>query len=114
MYATNAFLNAMLRNYPGDSWQSGDIANICQRVQRSAFPDGSNYRANVGSAAVIADAAWGSSGSGRDFTGDGRADLIAIDSGNSLIFFPGDGAGRVNRGGGAWTGAHWAGYRELA
>ncbi|ONF72307.1 FG-GAP repeat domain-containing protein [Amycolatopsis keratiniphila] len=113
VYATNAFLNAMLRNYPDNSWQSGDIANICQRVQRSAFPDGSNYRANVAQAAVIADAVWGSSGSGRDFTGDGRADLMAIDSGNSLIRFNGDGAGHVNWGGAAWNGAHWAGYREL-
>jgi len=48
-----------------------------------------------------------------DFNGDGRTDIVGIDPGNSLIFFPGDGAGHVNWGGGAWNGAHWAGYREL-
>lgn len=39
VYATNAFLNAMLRKYPRDSWKTGDIGAICQRVQVSAFPD---------------------------------------------------------------------------
>ncbi|MEU4625691.1 VCBS repeat-containing protein [Actinoplanes sp. NPDC023801] len=37
-YATNAFLNSMLRKHPGDSWMTGDIGAICQRVQRSAYP----------------------------------------------------------------------------
>ncbi|WP_229068990.1 VCBS repeat-containing protein [Actinoplanes sp. DH11] len=37
-YATDKFLDAMLRKYPRDSWMSGDIAAICQRVQVSAFP----------------------------------------------------------------------------
>ncbi|MFC7530911.1 FG-GAP repeat domain-containing protein [Actinoplanes sp. GCM10030250] len=37
-YATNAFLDAMIRKYPGGSWMSGDIGQICQRVQTSAHP----------------------------------------------------------------------------
>jgi hypothetical protein len=37
-YATRAFLNAMVRKFPGGSWRSGDIGQICQRVQVSAFP----------------------------------------------------------------------------
>ncbi|MBO3741916.1 FG-GAP repeat domain-containing protein [Actinoplanes flavus] len=38
IYATNAFLNAMLRKHPGGSWMTGDIGAICQRVQGSALP----------------------------------------------------------------------------
>ncbi|MET0496092.1 MAG: VCBS repeat-containing protein, partial [Actinoplanes sp.] len=37
-YATNAFLNAMIRKHPGNAWLTGDIGQICQRVQGSAFP----------------------------------------------------------------------------
>ncbi|GGQ48317.1 hypothetical protein GCM10010166_15630 [Couchioplanes caeruleus subsp. azureus] len=37
-HATHAFLNAMIRKHPAGSWQSGDIGQICQRVQGSAFP----------------------------------------------------------------------------
>ncbi|BCY11475.1 VCBS repeat-containing protein [Actinoplanes sp. L3-i22] len=38
VYATNAFLNAMVRKYPGGKWQSGDIGAIVQKVQTSRFP----------------------------------------------------------------------------
>ena len=37
-YSTQAFLSAMIRKHPGDGWLSGDIGQICQRVQASAFP----------------------------------------------------------------------------
>jgi hypothetical protein len=37
-YATRRFLDAMIRNYPAGGWVTGDIGQICQRVQRSAFP----------------------------------------------------------------------------
>ncbi|MET0495148.1 MAG: VCBS repeat-containing protein, partial [Actinoplanes sp.] len=37
-FATNAFLNAMIRKHPGNGWLTGDIGQICQRVQGSAFP----------------------------------------------------------------------------
>jgi hypothetical protein len=37
-YATLAFLNAMIRKIPDGGWQTGDIGQICQRVQGSAFP----------------------------------------------------------------------------
>ncbi|MEV6301173.1 VCBS repeat-containing protein [Actinoplanes sp. NPDC051861] len=37
-YATDAFLNAMLRKHPRGAWLTGDIGAICQRVQNSAFP----------------------------------------------------------------------------
>ncbi|MFE3559560.1 hypothetical protein ACFXKW_32600 [Streptomyces sp. NPDC059193] len=38
-YATNAFLNAMLRAYPNNSWQSQPIGVVAQKVQVSAYPD---------------------------------------------------------------------------
>ncbi|GAA0453784.1 hypothetical protein GCM10009531_52120 [Actinoplanes capillaceus] len=38
VYATNAFLDAMLRKHPGGGWMTGDIGAICQRVQGSALP----------------------------------------------------------------------------
>jgi VCBS repeat protein len=37
-YATDAFLNKLLRLYPSNSWSAGDIGQIAQRVQVSAFP----------------------------------------------------------------------------
>ncbi|MCO8277493.1 VCBS repeat-containing protein [Actinoplanes sp. TRM 88003] len=37
-FATHAFLNKMLRKHPAGSWQSGDVGQICQRVQGSALP----------------------------------------------------------------------------
>ncbi|MEV4637539.1 VCBS repeat-containing protein [Actinoplanes sp. NPDC049548] len=37
-FATLAFLNAMIRKHPGNGWLAGDIGQICQRVQGSAFP----------------------------------------------------------------------------
>ncbi|MFC3992568.1 FG-GAP repeat domain-containing protein [Actinoplanes siamensis] len=36
--STHKFLDAMLRNYPGDTWRGGDIGAIAQRVQKSAYP----------------------------------------------------------------------------
>ncbi len=36
--ATRRFLHAMIRNYPAGGWVTGDIGQICQRVQRSAYP----------------------------------------------------------------------------
>ncbi len=60
VYATNAFINAMLRKYPNNSWMSGDIGAICQAVQVSAFPDA--YRSEVHDAQLLADALWGGGG----------------------------------------------------
>jgi hypothetical protein len=54
VYATNKFLDAMLRKYPKNSWMSGDIGSICQRVQVSAVPDA--YAPEVHDAQLIVDA----------------------------------------------------------
>ncbi|WP_231956699.1 MULTISPECIES: VCBS repeat-containing protein [unclassified Actinoplanes] len=56
VYATNAFLTAMLRKFPGDSWMGGDIGAICQRVQTSALPGA--YAFEVHDAQLIVSALW--------------------------------------------------------
>ncbi|GLZ00104.1 VCBS repeat-containing protein [Actinoplanes sp. NBRC 103695] len=56
VYATNAFVNAMLRKYPNNSWMSGDIGAICQRVQVSAVPDA--YAREVHDAQLLVTALW--------------------------------------------------------
>ncbi|MFB6522064.1 hypothetical protein [Streptomyces sp. NPDC056401] len=38
-YATNAFLNAMVKAYPNNAWQSQPIGVVAQKVQVSAYPD---------------------------------------------------------------------------
>jgi hypothetical protein len=55
-YATNAFLNAMLRKYPGNRWMTGDIGAICQQVQGSADPGA--YALEVHDAQLITGALW--------------------------------------------------------
>ena len=61
VYATNAFLNAMIRDFPNGGWESGDIGAICQGVQNSAFPD--RYAHEVHDAQLLVNALWaGSSG----------------------------------------------------
>jgi hypothetical protein len=57
-FATNAFLNSMLRKYPGNSWMTGDVGAICQRVQRSAFP--SAYSPEAHDADLIVAQLWSS------------------------------------------------------
>ncbi|GIE93301.1 DUF346 domain-containing protein [Paractinoplanes rishiriensis] len=62
VYATNAFLDAMLRKYPNNSWMSGAIGPICQTVQVSAFPE--RYTEEAPDGVRIAAAMWGAPESG--------------------------------------------------
>lgn len=52
-WATNAFLNAMEDFYPNGSWRTKPIGDVCQGVQRSAFPD--RYAAQAADAQRIVD-----------------------------------------------------------
>lgn len=52
-WATNAFLDAMEDFYPDGSWRTAPIGDVCQRVQRSAYPD--RYRHQVADAQRIVD-----------------------------------------------------------
>jgi hypothetical protein len=55
-YATNAFLNAMLRSYPNNSWETTPIGEVCQTVQVSAYPE--RYQPQAADAGIIVDAVW--------------------------------------------------------
>jgi hypothetical protein len=75
VYATNAFLNAMIRRYPNNAWMSGDIGTICQAVQRSAYP--AAYRYEVHDAQLLVNTLWG-----RDL---GVLDFYLSDSASSSV-----------------------------
>ncbi|WP_433305098.1 FG-GAP repeat domain-containing protein [Actinoplanes sp. CA-030573] len=55
-FATQAFLTAMMRKHPAAGWQSGDIGQICQRVQGSAYPLA--YAPETHDAALLVAALW--------------------------------------------------------
>jgi hypothetical protein len=55
-YATNVFLNAMVRKHPAGGWLTGDVGQICQRVQGSKFP--AAYAPEVYDASLIVAALW--------------------------------------------------------
>ncbi|AWS48530.1 hypothetical protein DKM19_19055 [Streptosporangium sp. 'caverna'] len=50
-WATNAFLDKMLRAYPNNSWKTASIGAVCQAVQVSAYPD--RYQVEAGDAQII-------------------------------------------------------------
>jgi GH25 family lysozyme M1 (1,4-beta-N-acetylmuramidase) len=55
-WATNAFLNAMLKKFPRGSWQRTPVGTVCQKVQVSAFPG--RYRHQAKDASTIVAALW--------------------------------------------------------
>lgn len=59
-HATQAFLSAMLRKHVGDEWMSGDIGQICQRVQGSAYPEA--YAPEIHDAQLIVAMLWSRTG----------------------------------------------------
>ncbi|MEU6739272.1 hypothetical protein [Streptosporangium sandarakinum] len=50
-WATNAFLDKMVRVYPNNSWKTAPIGDVCQAVQVSAYPD--RYQAQAADAQII-------------------------------------------------------------
>jgi hypothetical protein len=59
-FATDAFLNKLLRSYPANSWTAGDIGQISQRVQVSKYPDA--YKPEANDARLIVGQLWNRSG----------------------------------------------------
>ena len=55
-YAVDKFLNSMISKYPAGRWMTGDVGQICQRIQRSAIPGA--YAREVHDAALITAALW--------------------------------------------------------
>jgi hypothetical protein len=86
VWATNAFLDKMLRDVPG--WETEPIGEVCQTVQVSAFPD--RYQEQAGDGTIIANALWnghGAGGSISDVSGDGYADLLATKPDSTLHYY---------------------------
>ncbi|MFD9751152.1 peptidase M23 [[Kitasatospora] papulosa] len=87
-YATNAFLDAMERVYPGGSWNTAPIGDVCWRVQQPREDLRHLYGIEAGDATLIANALWAGTstgpehpyGSGRVVSGrsaDGRLEAFA-------------------------------------
>jgi hypothetical protein len=55
-YSTQKFLSAMIGKNPGDGWMDGDIGQICQRVQGSAYPEA--YAPQVHDAQLMVASLW--------------------------------------------------------
>jgi hypothetical protein len=83
-WATNAFLDKMLRVYPNNSWKSAPIGEVCQAVQVSAYPD--RYQVQAGDAQIIVNTIWpyvsGPKGVASVYgvLSDGRLTYTAIDA----------------------------------
>ncbi|TMR39172.1 FG-GAP repeat domain-containing protein, partial [Nonomuraea zeae] len=85
IWATNAFLNKMVRIYPGDSWKGEPIGEVCQAVQVSAYPD--RYQPEAGDAQKIVEALWTTPVlHGADFNSDGIGDIFSEATGTLHVW----------------------------
>ncbi|WP_197094046.1 hypothetical protein [Nonomuraea sp. SBT364] len=84
-WATNAFLNKMIREYPNNSWKNARIGDVCQTVQVSAYPD--RYQEQAGDAQIMVDAIW------PHVSGpEGRVSVYGVLAGGQLTYTALDGA----------------------
>ncbi|MEV4478077.1 hypothetical protein, partial [Nonomuraea sp. NPDC049504] len=56
IWATNAFLDKMIRLYPNNRWKTAPIGEVCQAVQVSQYP--SRYAEQAGDGQIIANTIW--------------------------------------------------------
>ena len=106
VWATNAFLNKMISEYPNESWMTAQIGTVCQTVQVSAYP--SRYQPEAGDAQIIVAALWGMTS---DFDGDGDADVLARHATTKdLHLYRGNGAGGFQGGTGASVSTNWSAF----
>ncbi|GAA1266862.1 hypothetical protein GCM10009677_18990 [Sphaerisporangium rubeum] len=111
IWATNAFLNKMLSKYPNNAWRTAPIGEICQAVQVSAYPD--RYQPQAGDAQIIVDTLWGGV-SATDFSGDGKADVLARNATTKdLHLYRGNGSGGFQSGTGENIGNNWSAFDVL-
>ena len=115
VYATNAFINAMLRKYPNNGWMRGDIGAICQRIQVSAVPDA--YGHEVHDAELIVNAVWsGTRMKSRVFAGDAGV-IYGVQANGDLIWYrhldPVGGANTWSDGNGAKIGSGWNTFTSI-
>ncbi|TDC10511.1 hypothetical protein E1267_03830 [Nonomuraea longispora] len=108
-WATNAFLDKMVRLYPNNSWQSAPVGEVCQAVQVSAHPD--RYQPQASDGQKIVDALWTASERpnlhGADFNGDGVSDIFATGTGTLTVW---NGKGSNNFTPADAVGANWNTY----
>ncbi|MFC6558231.1 FG-GAP repeat domain-containing protein, partial [Nonomuraea cavernae] len=110
-WATNAFLNKMLSKYPNNTWMTAQIGQVCQAVQVSAYPE--RYQPQAGDAQIIVNTIWPyvAGGGGRDFSGDGKADVIARNATTKdLHLYRGNGSGGFQSGTGEAFGHNWSAF----
>ncbi|GAB3981235.1 hypothetical protein V1634_28775 [Plantactinospora veratri] len=67
-WATDAFLNKMIRLYPNNSWASAPVGEVCQAVQVSAYPD--KYQVQAADAQIIVNALWNPPSASYALSGD--------------------------------------------
>ncbi|GAB1819602.1 hypothetical protein [Herbidospora sp. RD11066] len=79
-WATNAFLDKMVRLYPNNSWRTAPVGEVAQAVQVSAYPD--RYQVEANDAQKIVNALSGPSGQASVYgvLSDGRLTYTAIDA----------------------------------
>jgi hypothetical protein len=104
IWATNAFLDKMVREYPNNTWMTAPIGEVCQAVQVSAYPD--RYQVQAGDAQKIVDALWGSSHGG-DFNVDGVGDIFSSATGTLTVW---NGRGSNNFASAHAVGSGWAAF----
>ncbi|MGC7095170.1 FG-GAP repeat domain-containing protein [Amycolatopsis lurida] len=109
-WATNAFLNKMVKVYPGGSWSSAPIGQVCQAVQVSAYPD--RYQVEAEDAQKIVNALWQpGTPDGADFDGNGVGDIHATGNGSLTIW---NGKGSNNFGAAQVVGGGWSEFGRPA
>ncbi|WP_370949934.1 tachylectin-related carbohydrate-binding protein [Amycolatopsis sp. cg5] len=94
-YATGTFLDHMVAAYPGGSWRTAPIGEVCQKVQGSAFPsryqpqaaDAQRIVAELGGPTATTTSIYGALGDGRltystinAQTGDRTKTLVSTDN----------------------------------
>ncbi|MGC5285255.1 FG-GAP-like repeat-containing protein [Micromonospora sp. DT231] len=90
VYATNSFLNKMLRVKPG-TWMTDPVGEVCQAVQISGTPDAYQPQARDGD--IISGVLWSQQarspgGSVGDVSGDGHSDLLGFKPDGTLWYYP--------------------------
>ncbi len=101
--ATNKFLDTMEKFYPGGSWFTAPVGQVAADVQRPAAEYRYRYADEAGDAAVLARWLWNAEG---DVSGDGFADLTAVDAAGRLTVY-GNGLLRDDFGGKPYVGSYW-------
>ncbi|MEV0589775.1 VCBS repeat-containing protein, partial [Nonomuraea sp. NPDC050310] len=86
--ATGKFLDVMQQFYPNGSWNTAPIGEVAADVQRPAAEYRYRYGVEANDAIKIVAALWkGRSGQVSDFNGDGRADVLGVNSAGDLYWY---------------------------